>query len=408
MNKFFRNNYNLKRSLYTLAVIIISIFFYRYTENIHISNAFSVLLNILSPFVIGVIVAYILNCITNFLERKILIHFKIFRSPSKKIRKARRKFSILISFICLIGIITGIIAYIIPEIISSTENIINFIVSMDYTSIHTSVNSFLIKNNIYINPDTVKHVLQSLTGFISSLADSLQYIPNMISSVVTYSINFASSVVNAILGLMISVYILTDKEEIVALGKKIIRAWFSNDVCNTMTKCVKEINHTFNQFFVGKLIDSLIIGILFYIIAMIFSFPYPSLCALIIGITNMIPYFGPFIGAVPVIALTLLVSPVTAIGVLIAILILQQFDGIILGPKILGDSIDLKPIGVIFAITIGGAIAGPLGMFFGVPIFSVICKFAMITIDKHYNKKQLKLAEEAKKNEQSNKQSEES
>ncbi len=401
MNKFFRNNYNLKRSLYTLAVIIIAILFYRYTENIHISNAFSVMLGVFSPFIIGVIVAYILNCITNFLERKVLIHFKIFNSSSKKAQKTKRKLSILISFICLIGIITGIFAYIIPEIISSIENIISFIMSMDYTTIHTSVNSFLIKNSIYINPDTVKQVLQSLTGFISSLADSLQYIPDMISSLVTYSISFASSVVNAILGLMISVYILTDKEEIVALGKKIIKAWFSNEVCNTMTKYVKEINHTFNQFFVGKLTDSFIIGILFYIIALIFGFPYPSLCALIIGITNMIPYFGPFIGAVPVIALTLLVNPVTSIGVAIAILILQQFDGIFLGPKILGDSIDLKPIGVIFAIIIGGAVAGPLGMFFGVPIFSVICKFAMIAIDNHYNKRQLKLAEEAKKNEQS-------
>jgi predicted PurR-regulated permease PerM len=111
------------------------------------------------------------------------------------------------------------------------------------------------------------------------------------------------------------------------------------------------------------------------------------LFALIIGLTNMIPYFGPFIGAIPVTALTMLDSPIKGVWVLIFIIILQQFDGIILGPKILGSSTGLKPIGVIFAIIVGGAIAGPLGMFFGVPIFSVALTALMNFIDKNYNEK---------------------
>ena len=232
----------------------------------------------------------------------------------------------------------------------------------------------------------------------------------MISSVVTYSISFASSLVNVILGLMISVYILIDKEEVVLIGKKTVRALFSDKVCNKLTICIKEINHSFNMFFIGKLIDSLIIGIIYYIVSLIAGFPYPSLCALIVGICNMIPYFGPFIGAIPVIALSLLVQPRSAIWVALFIFVLQQFDGIFLGPKILGESIDLKPIGVIFAITIGGAIAGPLGMFFGVPILSVICKFGMKAIDNLYKakhndlpteKKEKQKAREVSKNEQS-------
>ncbi len=394
MYKFFKNNYNLKRSLYTLGVIIVAILFYRFTENMHIGNVFSTVLGILSPFIIGVVVAYILNCITNFLERKVLVKFKKFQSNAPKVQKRKRKFSILIAFICLIGIIVGIFAYIIPEMVSSIENIITFIMKMDYTTIHTGVNTFLIRHNIHISPELVDSVLHSFTGFFENLADSLKYIPDMVSSLVEYSINFASSVVNIILGIVISIYILLDKESIVALGKKSIRALFSNEVCSKMTLYVKEINYAFNQFFVSKLVDSCIIGVLFYIIALIFNFPYPSLCALIIGITNMIPYFGPFIGAIPVIALTLLVEPITSIGVLIAVVVLQQFDGIILGPRILGESINLKPIGVIFAIIIGGAIAGPLGMFFGVPIFSVICKFSMTAINDLYKKKNTPVKEE--------------
>lgn len=390
MYKFFKNNYNLKRSIYTLAVIIIAILFYRYTENMHVGDIFSIMFNVLSPFIIGIIIAYILNSITNFLERKVLIHFKLFKKPSPKTKKNERKLSILISFICLIGIIVGIFAYIIPEILTSIENLMRFFVNMNYERLQTTIESYFKGSYININGPIAQNILQGFTTFISGLAESLQYVPDMITSLVTYSISFASSVINVFLGIMISIYILVDKEEVVALGKKIIRSLFSNDLCTKITMYVKEINHTFNQFFVGKLIDSLIIGIMYYMIALIFDFPYPSLCALIIGITNMIPYFGPFIGAVPVVALTLLVNittPITALWVTLAIFALQQFDGIILGPKILGDSIDLKPIGVIFAITVGGAIAGPLGMFFGVPVFSVICKFAMLAIENTYNKK---------------------
>lgn len=387
MRNIFKNNYNLRKSIYMLGVVILSILFYRLTENMHIGNAATSIMNVLSPFIIGIVMAYILNCITNTIERKILIKLKVFKSNTPKMQKRKRKLAILISFLLLIGIIVGIFAYIIPEMVSSIENIVSFIMQMDYTTIHTTVNTFLIKNGIYISPELVNSTLQSFTGFFENVADSLKYVPDMISSVVEYSINVASSLVNIILGTMVSVYILTDKEEIVKIGKKFIKALFSEKVCDKMTLCIKEINHTFNQFFVSKLLDSCIIGLLYYVIALIFGFPYPSFCALIIGITNMIPYFGPFIGAIPVIALTLLVDPIASIGVAIAVLVLQQFDGIYLGPKIMGESINLSPVCVIFAIVVGGAVAGPIGMFFGVPLFSVLLKFAMTAIDNLYNKK---------------------
>ena len=136
------------------------------------------------------------------------------------------------------------------------------------------------------------------------------------------------------------------------------------------------------------------------------NLPYPMLFAIIIGITNMIPYFGPFIGAVPVVALTILINPIKGLWVLIFIVVLQQFDGVILGPRILGDSIGLKPIGVIFAIIVGGAIAGPLGMFFGVPIFSVIFTIFSNFVEKLYNSKNTvknKLEKETKKDDDTEK-----
>lgn len=391
MFKFFKNNYNLRRSLYTLFVVIVAILFYRITENVQVNNFFPIILSVLSPFIIGIIIAYIVNCMINFLERRVLIKIKYFRDGSPKARKLGRKLSILISFIFLIGLIVGIISYIIPEIVRSINDLVNYFVSINYKDITRVLDSIMLDSNISIGPDFVRDIFNSLTEFFRGLADSLKYIPDMIGSIISMSINVASGVVKAVMGIIISIYILLDKEEIVALGKKIIRALFSNEVCSKMTMYVKEMNHTFNHFFIGKLMDSLIIGLIFYIVSIIFGFPYASLCAIIIGITNMIPYFGPFIGSVPVVLLTLLVeiqSPLTALWVIITIVILQQFDSIFLEPKIVGGSLDLKPISVIFAITVGGAIAGPLGMFFGVPVFSVISKFAMIAIESHYNKKQ--------------------
>ena len=181
---------------------------------------------------------------------------------------------------------------------------------------------------------------------------------------------------------------------------------FSKKQVESIASTIKYTNSVFNSFVVGKTIDSLIIAIIFFIGSIILNLPYPMLFAIIIGITNMIPYFGPFIGAVPVVALTILINPIKGLWVLIFIVVLQQFDGVILGPRILGDSIGLKPIGVIFAIIVGGAIAGPLGMFFGVPIFSVIFTIFSNFVEKLYNSKNTvknKLEKETKKDDDTEK-----
>ena len=199
---------------------------------------------------------------------------------------------------------------------------------------------------------------------------------------------------------------LLDKEKLLHFCKKTLFILFSKKQVESIASTIKYTNSVFNSFVVGKTIDSLIIAIIFFIGSIILNLPYPMLLAIIIGITNMIPYVGPFIGAVPVVALTILINPIKGLWVLIFIVVLQQFDGVILGPRILGDSIGLKPIGVIFAIIVGGAIAGPLGMFFGVPIFSVIFTIFSNFVEKLYNSKNTvknKLEKETKKDDDTEK-----
>ena len=387
MNNFFKNNYNLRKSLYTLGIIIAAIIFYRYTENIRISAFIPIILGVLSPFIYGAVMAYLLNIGTRCIEKRIFSNIKYFKTNDPKIKKRERILSISIAFLILIGVIIGIVSYIIPEIMSSVQNIINIAIGLDYSGMKKWVDNFLIQNHIVLGSEAYNSLINSINNIMETFTDWLKYLPDMIWSIVTHTMSIASSLLNVVMGLIIAFYLLIDKEKVISLGIKIVRSIFSEKVSDIIVYNVKFINDTFNDFFTGKTLDSFIIGLIFFIGAMILNIPYPLLFSIIIAITNMIPYFGPFIGAVPVTILTVLVSPVKGIWVLLFIIILQQFDGIILGPKILGDSIGLKPIGVIFAIVVGGAIAGPLGMFFVVPMFACLSKLLFDFINRVYEKK---------------------
>ena len=383
MIKLFKNNPELRKNAYLLGVLILAIVFYRYTENAQIGSVLPFILNILSPFIIGAVLAYVLNCGVRAFELHVFNRIK----PLKERKGLQRGLSIFISMLLLLGIVIAIIAYIVPEIISSVQNVINFLVEIDFEKIRGYANDILKKYNIQMSVQTYRSLLDSLQSALNSITDGLKYVPNLLVSVMAHVISFASSAIDMLIGIFVAVYLLSDKEKLVAFGKKTLYLFFSGRMSRKIINTVKVTNKTFYSFFVGKTIDSLIIGLIYLIVASILQLPYPTLSALIIGLTNMIPYFGPFIGAVPVILLVLLNSPIKALWTLIFIVILQQFDGIILGPKILGDSIGLKPLGVIFAITVGGALAGPLGMFFGVPIFSVIVSAFSAMVEKNYIKK---------------------
>ncbi len=387
MFRFFKNNDDLKKSLYLLAVIIISILFYKYIENVKVSAFIPIILSVLAPFIYGAIIAYLLNIGTRAIENHIFTHIKYFCTDDPVVKRRERVLSISLAFIILIGAVIAIISYIIPEIMSSAQNIINIAIGIDYTKLRRMVDNFLIYHNIVLGSEAYNSLMSTIDSIVQTFTEWLKYLPNMIWSIASHAMSIASSVLNVIMGLIIAFYFLVDKEKVIDIGKKIVRCILPVKAAGITIHTVKSINDTFNSFFTGKTLDSLIIGFIFFMGALILDLPYSLLFAIIIAVTNMIPYFGPFIGAVPVVSLTLLVSPVKSIWVAIFILILQQLDGMIIGPKILGSSIGLKPIGVIFAIIVGGAIAGPLGMFFGVPIFAFLFKTLFDLIDKQYSRK---------------------
>ena len=182
---------------------------------------------------------------------------------------------------------------------------------------------------------------------------------------------------------------MIDKEKFKAQSKKLLYTFFSNDRVNIILENTRYTDKVFGGFFAGKLVDSLIIGILCVIFMILFKMPYPLIIAVIVGITNIIPYFGPFIGAIPSALLVLLVDPSKCIGFLIFIFVLQQFDGNILGPKILGSKTGLSSFWVLFSLLIFGGLFGMVGMILGVPLFSILYSFLNGVIKRRLKSKKL-------------------
>lgn len=394
MKKFLDTNY-LKIALYTIFVVVSCILAYRLsskTDNIlpSISGFFQNILDILAPVIYGLLIAYLMNPAMGFFERYIT---KFTKPTTVKQYKSIRIGSIIIVYLCLFGTVFLAIRFLVPQIFENIKVLFqnspdymkeaqNFIMQLEIllnenlaslgTSVHTSalVNSFNISS--LINPDSIN---------------------NLINTVISSSLSITGTLLDWVIGFVIALYALNQKESFANGVQRILLATFKTNTATRIIKISKDTHEMVIKFFVGKSLDSLIIGILCYIGLSLLNNPYALLLSLIVGICNMIPYFGPFIGAVPAVILTLFEGLDAAFIVALFILALQQFDGLILGPKILGDSIGISPFWIITAITIGGALWGPLGMFFASPILAVILASTNTWINKRLNEKSISMPE---------------
>lgn len=371
-------------SVYAIAVIAIGAVIIRAIFSFEslvggIRSAF----NVLMPFVIGALLAFILNPavrkVMQFLE-------KICHVRSLKLRKL---LAIAITYIIFLGFITVTIFGIVPQVANSIIELIN--------NIPASI------NYIYDLLDILKEHFPSLdiaglekatNDTIPTLLNTLKdFATNLIPAIYTISMYIVNWIVDIVIAIIVSVYMLSDKKQLRNSCKAMVYAFVPQKWVQILVEVLQECNNLFSSFVIGKAIDSLIIGILCFILMNIFRLPYAVLISVIVGITNMIPYFGPFIGAIPGILILLIVSPIKALVFLILILCLQQFDGLILGPKILGNSTGLRPLWIIIAITVGGTVGGVLGMFLGVPIVAFLRYLMNRLIQHRLRKKNYKDAE---------------
>ncbi len=377
-----------------MGVLCAIILFYKIINSFgYISGAVgysvNVIIKFLSPFIYGFFIAYFLHPAMHFFETKVFLKIKGLANRLS----LRRMLSVITTYILLIGTVVWLIAYLVPEVAMSIDNLVQtlpqnfkyleqtFFVSGRTSTLDEILASFNEAfSTSYTSKELFDMVLEPVFAAISSL-------PTVIGALFKGTINIAGVLLNFILGAVIGFYFLCDKEKIGAAIHKFLLVVFKRITVDRIIFVAKTSNLQFEKFFIGKVIDSTIIGGFFLSVCLFIRAPYAILLSLIIGVTNMIPYFGPFIGAVPVVFIVLLISPKLALWLTIAIIVLQQFDGIFLGPKIIGDSTGLKPIAVIFAILVGGKLFGPLGMFFGVPVFAVLKNMFTSIIDRRYDRR---------------------
>lgn len=337
-----------------VPILIIAFLLFKAINNIEcLAASFWFLIEIVNPFFWAFGIAYILNPLMVHIERRF---------------KLKRALSILVVYMVVIGLITLTVTIVSPTIASNIGDLVNNM--PDYArQTEAWFNTNIGKLNLVNNADVIRWINNFLTTSLDKLTEVLN---TGVNTVLTKAISFTSSFLKMIFGFIISIYILKDKEIFKKSIKRFLYATFDEESVNAFLIFGDEVNRLFSQYIIGKFIDSLIIGLLCAIGLIILDIPYALLISFIVGLTNMIPYFGPFIGMIPAVIITLFSNPSKAIWVFIFILILQQFDGWFLGPKILGDKVGLSPVWIILAITIGGGTFGVLGMFLGVPIMAII------------------------------------
>lgn len=355
-------------------------------------SRFSVVLNffrqvsgILTPFIYGGVLAYLLNPLMSAIEKKIFP--AVFRGKNKPCRRTQRGLAILLTFLAAALILTVFFLIVIPQVAVSVLGIVEripaYIASLE--EIFSKILSII--PDAELLPDALVSKIEDLTKNL------LQTVYNLMSRMVpllfSYTSKVTSSVLNVVVGIIISIYMLADKERFFAQIKKSLYAFFPSSVVNKTMDIAHQSNRTFSGFISGKILDSAIIGIICFVCMTIFQMPSAMLVSVIVAITNIIPYFGPFIGAFPSALIILLDSPIMAFWFLIFILVLQQFDGNILGPKILGNSTGLSAFWVIFSIMIFGGLFGFIGMVIGVPTFSVIYSLFSTFVNYRLRKKNL-------------------
>ena len=391
-NPFHNQYFRIAVTAWSVIVLSICFFFALFKMNTLLA-VFKQISLILQPFTIGFAVAYLLLPVFNGLVARFQPLFGRLCADPQKARRRNCLLCSLISVSLFILLVTALLTMVMPQL---AESILGLSEKMpDYLAQTEAWLSDLLSNNPIL-ADNFEELYSAASTSLMNWAKE-QMIPqlmkvmqgNFVSSFVSNAVSFLK---NVFVGLIAAIYMLSSKDTFAAQSKKLIYSVFEVDTANMILENLRFVHKVFGGFISGKLLDSLIIGVITFFCITILNMPYVLLISVIIGVTNIIPFFGPFIGAVPSTVLILLANldnPLKAVYFVLFILVLQQFDGNILGPKILGDSTGLASFWVLFAILVFGGLFGFVGMIVGVPLFAVIYSAISGLVNKSLHKREM-------------------
>ena len=336
---------------------------------IHLGQVMEVLKRVfhtIMPFLVGFCISFLLLPIVNRVE-KLIDRLVSRRKPHPRLS---RVLAAIIAYIILIALLSGFFAILVPQLITSVKSILQY------------VTNFVSVNRETINQLLVKFEFLSIEGeqlviaWENVVSQAMNYTSLLLDNLMAISSRIYTLVFQVFVGMIAAFYLLMEKEKFCAQAKKLCYSLFKPKTCEVLIYWTRRANRIFAGFITGKIMDSLIIGMLCYICMMLFRIEYPLLISVIVGFTNIVPFFGPLIGAIPCVLILLLINPLSALWFVVFILILQQIDGNVIGPFIMGDYVGLSPFFIMLAIMVGGGLFGFPGMLLGVPVFALV--YAMV------------------------------
>ena len=398
MFKKFRQSPYAKAAFLILVCGGLLIIFNNWITKNRISIGFENINNTLAPIYIGGILAFILCPVYNacvkwsyqrmlvgarkkgFSIGAMLVHedgdFEVDKKEKRTILGAARAVATLVCTVVVAGLTGLFIYFVVPQVVASAVNLVN--------TMPERLTSFSIWCHIHLNHfpfvavwvDNLANaenseIMQWIQEHI--LSGNAASIASMVSNGVMMAVKY---VANAFIGLLIMIYLLNYKERLFAITRKMVNATCSQKRKATLYEFAGIVNETFIGFIVGRIIDSFIIGVLTYIVLKICAIPFALMLSVFVGVTNVIPFFGPFIGAIPSVFILLLENPIEALYFVIIIIVIQQLDGNVIGPKIVGNALGISSFWVLVSVLIGGGLFGFPGMALGVPVFAVFYKYA--------------------------------
>lgn len=354
-----------------------------------ITNAASMVIDVLKPILYGMVIAYLLNPIVKQVDRILVPRLEKYMQKNRA-KKCSRGIGVILSLVFLFALITALCNMLIPELVKSIRDLIitlpgqlnNVVDWFNHLQASDTAMGILMRNALEEGTTTLQNWLRT---------DLMPQVNTIMSNLTVGVLNILNEVLNFLIGLIVSVYLLFSKEQYSAQCKKMTYAFLKTNHANMLLHLTKKSNEIFGGFIIGKIIDSAIIGVLCFIGLSLIKMPYTLLVSVIVGVTNVIPFFGPYIGAIPSAFLILLSDPKKGLYFIIFILVLQQIDGNVIGPKILGNSTGLSPFWVVFSILIGGGMFGFVGMIMGVPTFAVIYYIISMITSQRLERKNLPL-----------------
>ena len=365
------------RTVSNLIVVLVGILFYfllyRFGE---VREKISMVAGVLSPFIVGFAIAYLLNTPTTFFEEK------VYGS-----QKHSRALAIVTVYLLAAAVLAILLNLILPQVWSSAVELVN-----NMSTYMRGLDAFVqaLINRFNLEGEGINEMLTAYQDIVQSLTDlAIDKVRTSLPQIWNLGVALGSGVVSALTAFIASIYMLSGKNRLVPQLKKLIYAAVPKKKAAWFLEVCGQANRIFVGFINGKLIDSAIIGVLCFILNLILRIPYNILIAVIIGVTNVIPFFGPIIGAVPCIMILIIVDPWAALRFAVLVLALQQFDGNILGPKILGDSTGLSAIWVLISIVTCGGLFGFPGMILGVPTFAVLYALVREWVNKRLKAKKI-------------------